>query len=63
MLLNTFAKQRVVFNTHTKKAFVHRDVKPANLMLDTKDTVKILDLGLALDGDDDEEGGLTQAAR
>jgi serine/threonine-protein kinase len=30
-------------------------------MLDTKGTVKILDLGLALDGDDDEEGGLTKA--
>ena len=44
-----------------KEGLVHRDVKPANLMLDTKGTVKILDLGLALDGDDDEEGGLTKA--
>ncbi len=44
-----------------EEGLVHRDVKPANLMLDTKGTVKILDLGLALDGDDDEEGGLTKA--
>ena len=43
-----------------EEGLVHRDVKPANLMLDTKGTVKILDLGLALDGDDDEEGGLTK---
>ncbi|WP_010587813.1 protein kinase domain-containing protein [Schlesneria paludicola] len=30
-----------------KKGVVHRDIKPANLLLDTEDTVKILDMGLA----------------
>lgn len=33
------------------KGVIHRDVKPANLLLDEKGTIKILDLGLArLDG-------------
>jgi eukaryotic-like serine/threonine-protein kinase len=41
-----------------EKSLIHRDVKPANLLVDTKGIVKILDLGLALFSDD-ERGSLT----
>jgi eukaryotic-like serine/threonine-protein kinase len=42
-----------------EKSLIHRDVKPANLLVDKKGIVKILDLGLALFSDD-EGGSLTQ---
>lgn len=35
-----------------KNNLIHRDVKPANLLIDEKGVVKILDLGLALYSDD-----------
>jgi serine/threonine protein kinase len=41
-----------------EKGLIHRDVKPANLLVDTKGIVKILDLGLALFCDN-EQASLT----
>jgi tRNA A-37 threonylcarbamoyl transferase component Bud32 len=40
------------------KSLIHRDVKPANLLVDKKGIVKILDLGLALFSDN-EQASLT----
>jgi serine/threonine protein kinase/formylglycine-generating enzyme required for sulfatase activity len=43
------------------EGIVHRDVKPANLLLDKKRTVKILDLGLArIHGEQSGQAALTQ---
>ncbi len=41
---------------------IHRDVKPANLLVDRKGTVRILDLGLALMRDDSELASLTNSS-
>lgn len=37
------------------KGVIHRDVKPANLLLDSTHTVRLLDMGLALMGSEDDE--------
>ena len=38
-----------------EKGVIHRDVKPANLLLDSNHTVRLLDMGLALMGAEEDE--------
>jgi serine/threonine-protein kinase len=42
-----------------RMGMVHRDIKPGNLLLDEKGTIKLLDLGLARFFDEKEENSLT----
>ena len=45
---------RGLAHAHSKNV-IHRDVKPANLLIDSRDVVRLLDMGLALMGAEDEE--------
>ncbi|MEO1616883.1 MAG: serine/threonine-protein kinase [Planctomycetota bacterium] len=54
-----YLRQTAIGLEHAHQSgLIHRDVKPANLLVDQSDTIKILDLGLALLQSDDE-GGIT----
>jgi eukaryotic-like serine/threonine-protein kinase len=55
---NYIAQAAEGFQHAHEKGLIHRDVKPANLLVDTKGIVKILDLGLALFSDN-ERASLT----
>lgn len=57
---NYIAQAADGFQYAHENGLVHRDVKPANLLIDNKGTVKILDLGLALLADE-ERSSLTVA--
>ncbi|QDU31775.1 Serine/threonine-protein kinase PrkC [Anatilimnocola aggregata] len=50
---NYIAQAADGFQYAHENGLIHRDVKPANLLIDTKGQVKILDLGLALLADED----------
>ena len=55
-----FARQAASGLAHAHESgLIHRDIKPANLLIDSKGTVKILDLGLARFFDDRLEASLT----
>ncbi|WP_254512242.1 serine/threonine protein kinase [Anatilimnocola floriformis] len=57
---NYIAQAADGFQYAHENGLIHRDVKPANLLVDNKGTVKILDLGLALLADE-ERSSLTVA--
>jgi len=42
-----------------QQGLIHRDIKPANLLVDHEDTIKVLDLGLALFSDDAKMASVT----
>jgi serine/threonine protein kinase len=44
----------------TEFKLLHRDIKPANIMIDSREEVKIMDMGIAKNMNDDNEGGLTR---
>ncbi len=47
-------------NQAHKASMVHRDIKPGNLLLDDRGTIKVLDLGLARFFDEKEESSVTK---
>lgn len=57
---NYIAQAAEGFQYAHENGLIHRDVKPANLLIDNSGTVKILDLGLALMADE-ERSSLTVA--
>lgn len=57
---NYIAQAAEGFQYAHENGLIHRDVKPANLLIDNKGVVKILDLGLALLADE-ERSSLTVA--